>query len=104
MELPVYIDGRAEGGVSIAKQSAHLLLTVRMRPIGRVARLYLYGDGEPFYLGIPVPEGDELRLMRRLTPTQARAIPAEPSYAAEKPMREEKPRHRLRFGGRSYYF
>lgn len=104
MEIPVYIDGRAEGCVSIEKQSAHLLLTVRMRPIGRVARLYLYGDGEPFYLGIPAPEGDALRLTRTLTPAQARTLPVEPSYAAEMPMTKEKPRHRLRFGGRSYYF
>ncbi len=104
MEIPIYIDGKEAGRLTIAKQAARLVLTARLRPADRVVRLKIYGDGEPFYLGIPMPEEGELRLSRKLTPTEARRLPEKPVYAAEAPLEADAPRHVLRFRGRAYYF
>lgn len=104
MEIPIYIDGEETGRLTIGKQAAWLVLQAKLRPTGRVVRLNIYGDGEPFYLGVPTPEAGELCLTRHLTPTEARRLPENPSYAAETPLEDALPRHVLRFGGRVYYF
>ena len=102
MEIPIYLNGGEAGRLTIGKQAGRIVLTARMRDAGRIVRLKLYGRGEPFYLGVPMPEAEGLCLVRRLTPTEAKRLPDAPAYAAETEL--EKPRHVIYFGGRAHYF
>ena len=108
MEMPVYIDGEAVGTLTVERRGQWTVADVRMRNVGRVVRLTVYGE-RAFYLGVPVPEGDGLRLTRRLSPAEARRFPRTPGYAAERPTERherETPsaRHVLWLGGRPHYF
>ena len=88
MELPVYIDGKREGTLTMERQGAATVIRADIRDVGRVVRLRLYGDGEG-YLGIPVPENGRQVLTKRLTALEMRRLPSSPTYAAESPMRGE---------------
>jgi hypothetical protein len=109
MEVPIYIDGVAEGTLTLERQGCYTLVQARLRDVGRVVRLWLYGDGQA-YLGVPVPEQGQLVLRRRLPAARRESFPAHPVYAAERPL-EQGPtlnpspgRHVLWHGGRAYYF
>lgn len=111
MEIPIYIDGCRAGTLTIRRQSSLTRMDVRLADPGRVVRLRVYGEAGEFYLGVPAPEGGELRLTRRFTPAEMRRFPRKPRYAAEKrlariPAEEEReaPRHVLWLGGRAFYF
>ena len=115
MEIPICIDGKRAGTLAIEGRGGGLFLDARMTDPGRVVRLRVFGERE-FYLGVPVPEETgQLRLTRRLSPSEARRFPRRPGYAAESPRREpdepasapqeEAGRRRvLWLGGRPYYF
>ena len=108
MSVAVYIDGEDVGSLKVERRGQWTVVDVRMRPVGRVVRLTVYGERE-FYLGVPVPEGDGLRLTRRLSQAEAQRFPRMPAYAAEEPMAFAAPgelseRRVLWLGGRPHYF
>ncbi len=106
MRIPIFLDGAEAGRLFLRREGPWTEIDARMPDPGRVLRLTLYGEGE-FYLGVPVPEGDGLRLYRRLTAAEAKALPEHPAYAAEHPIAPPEPaapRHVLWMGGRAYYF
>lgn len=108
MLIPVYIDGKEAGTVEIEKYDGQTVVEAAVRDVGRVLRLTVFGE-KSFYLGVPVPEEDTLRLTRRLSPAEEGNFPEHPSYAAERPIETEamKPagrRHVLWQGGKPHYF
>lgn len=113
MQIPVYIDGRQEGWLSIRREGAATVMDARLRDVGRVVRLTVFGEKEG-YLGVPEPEEGGLRLVRRLSPSDMRRFPAAPEYAAnarlkdarpkEPEERPDPPRHVLWQGGKPYFF
>ena len=108
MAVPVYIDGGEAGSLTVERRGQWTVIDVRIRDVGRVVRLTAYGERE-FYLGVPVPDGEGLRLTRRLSPSEARRFPRLPEYAAEEPMKPPAPeepdvRRVLWLGGRPHYF
>jgi hypothetical protein len=114
MEVPIYIDGVAEGTVTLVQTGSAWTVAAQLRDVGRVVRLRLYGqEGQSLYLGVPVPEEGTLRLCRRLSAQEGRALPPDPVYAGEKPLSSPSPqpvkpsttgRHVLWHGGRPYFF
>ena len=120
MKIPIYIDGKKEGELAIERQGAVTVMHAQLRDVGRVVRLYVYGE-KAGYLGVPEPEGGQLRLTRRFSPMEMARFPRQPRYAAERPV-EEKPapepaqkpprgdlpqgigRHVLWMGGKPYFF
>ena len=108
MAVPVWIDGAEAGSLTVERRGQWTVAEVRMKDVGRVVRLTAYGE-RAYYLGVPVPEGDGLRLTRRLSPAEARRFPRWPEYAAEEPLPRPAPAEReerrvLWLGGRPYYF
>ena len=107
MEVPVYVDGERVGTMTVERRGQWTAVDVRMRNVGRVVRLTAYGE-RAFYLGVPVPEGEGLRLTRRLTPAEAKRFPRQPDCAAERPeerpVREPPSARVLWLGGRPHYF
>ena len=118
MELPVYIDGKREGALTVERQGTMTAMTVQVRDVGRVVRLSVYGE-KAGYLGIPEPAGGgTLRLEKRFTPMEMLQFPQRMEYAADRPMDRRTPaaqpaeapkpdtakRHVLWMGGKPYFF
>ena len=121
MTIPIYIDGREQGTLTIGRDGAVTVMTADMNDVGRVVRLTVYGE-KAAYLGVPEPANGRLRLVKRLSPVQMRAFPVSPGYAAERPREAEKPSrpapkpepeakqeggeggHVLWMGGKPHYF
>ena len=117
MQLPIYIDGKQEGVLTVERQGTVTVMRADMRDVGRLIRLRLFGDGTG-YLGVPEPEGGRLRLTRRFTDLDMLRFPRRIDYAAERPLETGTPapppektpeetgekRHVLWMGGKPYYF
>ena len=121
MVLPIYIDGKKEGELTVEHRGAATVMQARLRDVGRVVRLTVYGE-RAGYLGVPEPSEGRLRLERRFSPMEMNRFPQHPRYAAEKPMqlpeqpeqpKERKPqgdlpqgigRHVVWMGGKPYFF
>lgn len=114
MEIPIYIDGRQAGALRMEKSGAYTVLHGDMEDVGRLVRLYVFGERE-MYLGIPEPEEGRLVLLRRLTAGEMRPFPKRPEYVAEHRRKEKKTekkeegkgdafRHILWQGGKPYFF
>ena len=123
MELPIFIDGKRTGTLSLSQQGRFWRAEAQLGDLGRVARLSVYGRGGSVYLGIPEPDGrGAMRLSRTL-----RALPEGAEYCAEReaggarretsakepepepeppraPKAEKTARHVVWMGGRPYYF
>ena len=111
MQIPIMIDGGQAGSLTIQRRGSVTVMDARLRDVGRVVRLSLYGKEGEAYLGVPVPEGEGMRLVRRLSPCELRRFPATPEYVGEqgagKAAQEEPPdeeRHVLWMGGEAHYF
>ena len=110
MQIPVYIDGRRAGTLTVTRRGPWTELEARLPKSDRLLRLTLRGERE-FYLGVPVPEGEGLRLFRRLTAAEASLLPRKPAYASDgsRPAPEpapepEAPRRVLWLGGKPHFF
>ncbi len=114
MQLPIYIGRERVGELSLEREGRAWQARARLKDQKRVVRLFLYGKGEPVYLGIPEPRAGEMRLEKRLC-----CLPAEPGYCADVPREERESgakkappakvsppqlRRRVWMGGRPYYF
>lgn len=123
MEIPIYIDGAEAGTLALTQEGSGWTVQAKLRDIGRVARLTLYGAGGSVYLGIPEPQAGAMTLTKHLP-----ALKFIPEYCAETerrteesppaPPREETPsppvteapetersaKCRVWLGGRPYYF
>lgn len=80
MELPIFIDGKRTGTLSLSQQGRFWRAEAQLGDLGRVARLSVYGRGGSVYLGIPEPDGrGAMRLSRTL-----RTLPEGAEYCAER--------------------
>lgn len=106
MQLPIHIDGEPVGTVQLSRRGGCIHAEARLKDMGRVLRLYIFGEGE-VYLGIPEPREGGMYLSRCL-----RALPREACYCAEKRLEEPEeraqeepaPRRILWQGGKAHYF
>lgn len=109
MQIPIYLDGREAGALTITERGPMTELTAQLDGVSQVVRLTVYGsDGESFYLGVPEPKEGGMILVRRITPAERKRLPEHPSYAAEKPVdiqpERKTPRRILWLGGKAYPF
>lgn len=112
MRIPIYIDGAEAGTLSVTREDGGAVFDARLRDVGRVVRLYVYGpDGAAGYLGVPMPEDGGMRLQKRVRGRALADYSETPLYAAEEPMRTSEPapeaasaRRVIWLGGRAYYF
>lgn len=82
-EYPVYISGERAGTLVIGTEGIRTRFSVRCKYKSGLVRLSLFGGGKSFYLGLMEPDGDELRLERRLSRAQLRELPQHIEYAAD---------------------
>lgn len=110
MQLPICIDGETVGAVQLSRRGGCIHAEARLKDMGRVLRLFIFGEGE-VYLGIPEPREDGMYLSRCL-----QSLPREPRYCAERRQEEKTeaapaespedkgPRRVLWQGGKAHYF
>lgn len=120
MEIPILIDGAEAGTLTLTQEGSGWTAQAKLRDIGRVARLTLYGAGGSVYLGIPVPENGAMTLTKRLpalnflpeycaetervTETEAKTETPTPEPVTETADAERGGKCRVWLGGRPYYF
>ena len=113
MEVPIVIDGERAGVLTIQRRGSVTVMDARLRDVGRVVRLSLFGKEGEAYLGVPVPEGEGLRLVRRISPCELKRFPRTPECAGDRGRRPAWPeaeaeynagRRILWHGGKAHYF
>ena len=74
---PVMMDGKVAGSLVVTREGAVRVFSLRCRYVEGIVRMSVYGEEGEGYLGIPMPEEGELRLVKRLSPAALRDFPAE---------------------------
>lgn len=66
--LPICYQGKTVGSLQIVQDGLYIqfLASIQPQPCDGILRLWAAGKGELFYLGIPVPDGEQMRLNRRV--------------------------------------
>ena len=91
MELPILDKGERIGSLSVTKEGLYTVFRAELPPREGLQRLWLYGAGAWFCLGLLAPTGKGLRLEKRLSRADCARLPRRPEYAALQPKREAKP-------------
>ena len=56
-QIPIIIDGEPRGRLNIRREGAYVVCSGHVPWSGELLRLWLYGSGEPVYLGVLQPDG-----------------------------------------------
>ena len=56
-QFPIIIDGETLGQLTVRREGAYVVCHGHARWNGELLRLWLYGSGEPVYLGVLQPDG-----------------------------------------------
>lgn len=79
--VSVIINGEACGRADFSRDGAYMLCRVRAEPQAGMVRLWLYGEGEPAYLGVLQPDGS---LRRRFSLSEFQRLPQPIQYCADR--------------------
>lgn len=63
--IPIIIGGETIGSVGLRREGAYMICHGQARWDGDMVRLWLYGSGEPGYLGVLLPEGQGVAKVRK---------------------------------------
>ena len=77
---PVKADGNDIGEIEVYKSGLLTVFDAKCRDIGGVLRLSVYGDGEG-YLGVMMPDGDTLRLVKKFSRAAMIGFPSTITHA-----------------------
>ena len=91
MELPIMDKGEQIGSLSVAREGLYTVFRAELPPREGLQRLWLYGAGLWFCLGLLAPTGESLRLEKRLSRADCARLPRRLEYAALQPKREAQP-------------
>lgn len=85
MTLPVYLDGREAGRLSLAGEGLYTRVSADCDAREGLSRLWLHGGGGSLYLGLLAPEAGRLRLTRRFSRAELAALPGPLDCARDTP-------------------
>lgn len=93
-QIPVIICGERCGTVRFRRDGAYMLCCGQVRYSGDVQRLWLYGEGDPGYLGVLMPDGKgSASIRKRFSLAEFSRLPKPISYCGtqqdRKPAEEE---------------
>lgn len=84
--IPIIIDGKSCGELKIGREGAYMMLRGHASWSGDMVRLWLYGEGEPAYLGVLQPDGS---VRRRYSLSEFSRLPRPIQYCADRPKAAE---------------
>ncbi len=109
MDFPILDNGTRIGTLTVTREGLYTRFAAEIPAREGLQRLWLCSEQAAACLGLFTPEGDRLRLCRRLSRAELRALPAPLCYAAltaPPPKAEDKPDsdgfRRLRLGGNTF--
>ena len=80
--LPIIIGEETVGSVELRREGAYMLCRGTARWSGEMLRLWLYGQGEPGYLGVLLPEGNTARVRKKFSMADYAKLPHPLEYCA----------------------
>ena len=83
MDVPIKIDGRETGRLSIRQEGPYTVFEGRSEDPGRLLRLSVYGGGQEGKLGVMMPEKGTLSIRKKLSRSDLRNFPERIDYAGE---------------------
>lgn len=83
MDVPIKIDGRETGRLSIRQEGPYTVFEGRSEDPGRLLRLSVYGGGQEGKLGVMMPEKGTLGIRKKLSRAELRNFPERIDYAGE---------------------
>lgn len=83
MDVPIKIDDRETGRLSIRQEGPYTVFEGRSEDPGRLLRLSVYGAGQEGKLGVMMPEKGVLGIRKRLSRAELRNFPERIDYAGE---------------------
>ena len=86
MDYPIYLCGELAGTLSERRDGLYSIFSAHCPMKPGLHRLWLFGGGGRYYLGVLTPRGGELTLCRRLSRSARAGLPADLRYAADRPM------------------
>lgn len=91
--IPIYDNGTVAGWLSVSREGLYTWFRARLQEREGLSRLWVHGEGRSACLGVPIPEGGELRLNRRLTRAERERLPRRIEYASlgPKPVPQQTP-------------
>ena len=91
MDVPIKIDGRETGRLSIRQEGPYTVFEGRSEDPGRLLRLSVYGAGQEGRLGVMMPEKGVLSIRKKLSRADLRNFPERIDYAGESGARPSPP-------------
>ena len=95
-EIPIILGGETVGQGQFSREGAYMRFTGRLPMQPGPVRLWLYSRGEPFCLGVPVPEGEGCRISRRLSLGEYEALMPPITHCGDAPAEEAAPEETAR--------
>jgi len=86
LDYPIYLSGELAGTLSERRDGLYTVFSAHCPLRPGLHRLWLFGSGGRYYLGVLSPRGGELTLCRRLSNRTRAALPRDIHYAADRPM------------------
>ncbi len=86
--IPIMINSKACGTLQFIRQGAYVLCRGQAQYAGEMLRLWVYGKGEPAYLGV-VQRSGEVR--RKFSSAEFARLPHPLEYCAPEPMKKQAP-------------
>lgn len=82
-QLPIVIDGRECGVVRFRREGAYMICRGQAAYDGDMVRLWVYGSGEPGYLGVLIPAGKgEASVRKTFSLSDFARLPSPMEYCA----------------------
>ncbi len=83
VDVPIRIDGREAGRLSVARDGLYTVFEAALPGRGELVRLWVHGAGRSAYLGVMQPGSGGLRLRRRLSRAELCGFPEPIEYASD---------------------
>ena len=83
MDVPIKIDGRETGRLSIRQEGPYTVFEGRSEDPGRLLRLSVYGGVQEGKLGVMMPDKGALSIRKKLSRAELRNFPERIDYAGE---------------------
>ena len=96
-QIPIIIDGETCGSVQMRREGAYMICRGRAAWNGEMVRLWLYGQGEPGYLGVLIPDGQGgATLRKKFSMADFYRLPSPIQYCGPEEVQPRQPKPQVR--------
>ncbi len=86
-QIPIIVDGETLGNGQFRRDGAYMVFSGKGKWHGDMVRLWLYGEGEPVYLGVLIPDGQGYgTVQKRFSMGEYARLPQPVTYCGDAPV------------------